>query len=120
MDTFNELSPEETRSGRQVIPVDLLKVQQYQGSNALAFTTMYNIIHKPINLPYFFLSLSANDFKAKEIAKLMGVKLRTLQRRMSDHGINMRTCYSSISDQDLDQCVSSARTLFPKFGMRFT
>jgi len=40
IDTFNELSREEKRFGHQVIPVDLLKLQQYQGSYALAFTTM--------------------------------------------------------------------------------
>jgi len=40
IDTFNELSREEKSFGRQVIPVDLLKLQQYQGSNALAFITM--------------------------------------------------------------------------------
>jgi hypothetical protein len=49
----------------------------------------------------------------------MDVKPRTLERRISDFGINMRTCYSTIIDEDLDEYVTAARKLFPKFGLAF-
>ena len=46
----------------------------------------------------------------------MECKVRTLERRISESSINMRTYYSMISDEELDVRITAARMQFPKFG----
>ena len=49
----------------------------------------------------------------------MGVKPHTLQRRIAEWGINMRTSYSTISDEKLDEYITAARKQFPNFGLKY-
>lgn len=44
-------------------------------------------------------------FTCQTIATLLGVSLRTVRRRMEEYGLSVRSCYSAISDEDLDQLV---------------
>ena len=41
-------------------------------------------------------------FNTTQIASLLGVSPRTIERRLREHNLNISTSYSNLSDQDLD------------------
>ncbi len=61
--------------------------------------------------------LIANDFKVPDIAGLLGCSPRTVQRRMRELGIKSYR-YSDISDDQLDEIVSSMIQFQPAHGIR--
>ncbi|KAF3859015.1 hypothetical protein F7725_021414 [Dissostichus mawsoni] len=54
----------------------------------------------------------------KHLASLYGVSRSTLNRRTKEHGLSVRGCYSTMSDDELDQVVRSIQTRMPHAGYR--
>ncbi|XP_041864795.1 uncharacterized protein LOC121654644 [Melanotaenia boesemani] len=52
------------------------------------------------------------------IAKLLGVSVRTVFRRMRDFGLSVSELYSSISDEELDNVVTAIKHDMPAAGYR--
>ena len=63
-------------------------------------------------------SLVECHFGAPDIAKLLGVSIRTIRRRMSDYGISILSTYSGLSDYDLENEIISIISEFPHVGYR--
>ena len=57
-------------------------------------------------------------FSIVDIASLLGVSVRTLERRLSKFGLRARWTYSDISDHALDNLVRNILTEFPNIGYR--
>ena len=62
--------------------------------------------------------LIENNFTVPQIANMLGVSIRTVRRRMTDHGLSIRRQYSNLSDQDLDMIVGEIQQQFPMCGNR--
>ena len=58
------------------------------------------------------------QFDCPTIAKLLGVSLSTIRRRMNDYGLSVKSYYSTLSDQDLDQLVLQLKCDYPSSGYR--
>ena len=52
-------------------------------------------------------------FNTTQIASILGVSPRTIERRLREHNLNISTSYSNLSDQDLDTIIKSVLTDFP-------
>ena len=57
-------------------------------------------------------------FNTTQIASLLGVSPRTIERRLREHNLNISTSYSNLSDQDLDTVIKSILTDFPQTGYK--
>ncbi|KAL4009206.1 hypothetical protein ACER0C_003058 [Sarotherodon galilaeus] len=53
-----------------------------------------------------------------QIAKLIGISVRTVKRRLHEYGISIKQCYSTTSDEELDNLVRSIKTRTPHVGYR--
>uniref|UniRef100_A0A669F617 Uncharacterized protein n=1 Tax=Oreochromis niloticus TaxID=8128 RepID=A0A669F617_ORENI len=53
-----------------------------------------------------------------QIAKLLGISVRTVKRRLHEYGISIKQCYSTTSDEELDNLVRSIKTRTPHVGYR--
>ena len=53
-----------------------------------------------------------------EIASLLGVSVRTIEQRLSDYGLNVRSTYSCINNVKLDEMILNILTEFPNTGYR--
>ena len=56
-----------------------------------------------------------NKFKVKDMALLLGVSKRTIERRLSFYQLSTR-CYTIISNQELDNIVQEMSSSFPRCG----
>ncbi|MEQ2216636.1 hypothetical protein XENOCAPTIV_019589, partial [Xenoophorus captivus] len=54
----------------------------------------------------------------KCIAKLLGISRWTVYRRMAESGLSVRALYTTMSDDDLDQCVRDIKSRQPHSGYR--
>lgn len=52
------------------------------------------------------------------IAQLLGVSTRTINRRLNEYGISIRDTYTTITDEELDNLVSSVKAESPHLGHR--
>ena len=57
-------------------------------------------------------------FSVREIASLLGVGVRTVERRTHEFGLNVRRSYSTITDAELDLAVESILRSFPNAGYK--
>ena len=62
--------------------------------------------------------LIERPFNTTQIASLLGVSPRTIERRLREHNLNISTSYSNLSDQDLDTVIKSVLTDFPSDGLQ--
>ncbi len=62
--------------------------------------------------------LLENRFTVPQIARMFEVSVSTIRRRMSELGLFVRAYYSTISDRDLDELVSSIQQQYPMCGNR--
>ena len=60
----------------------------------------------------------ANNFKVKDMASMLGVSKRTIERRLADYNIKVRNTYSDISDSELDEMVKRIVQEYPNIGYR--
>ncbi|XP_062613957.1 uncharacterized protein LOC134275702 isoform X5 [Saccostrea cucullata] len=63
----------------------------------------------------FFLD---NGFKVAEIARLIGVSKRTVERRLSENVLSVRQSYSQMTDEELEGEVNTIVTEYPHVGYR--
>ena len=57
-------------------------------------------------------------FTCADIARLLGVFLRTIRRRLDEFGIAVRDRYSTMSDTELDEEVEEIKRNYPNAGIR--
>jgi len=57
-------------------------------------------------------------FNIPQIASLLGVSERTVERRLREFNLNISTSYSNLSDQELDAVINSIVTDFPQTGYK--
>ena len=62
--------------------------------------------------------LVEQGFNAPAIAGILGVSLRTIERRQQEFGIRQRSTYSIISEHDLDNIIENILVRFPKTGYK--
>uniref|UniRef100_A0A3B3DGH7 Uncharacterized LOC112153455 n=1 Tax=Oryzias melastigma TaxID=30732 RepID=A0A3B3DGH7_ORYME len=56
--------------------------------------------------------------KRREIARLCGVSIRTISRRLQQHGLSVSTMYSDVTDAELDSLVLELHRAHPQCGYR--
>uniref|UniRef100_A0A8W8MCH0 Integrase core domain-containing protein n=1 Tax=Magallana gigas TaxID=29159 RepID=A0A8W8MCH0_MAGGI len=59
-----------------------------------------------------------NGFKVAEIARLIGVSKRTVERRLKDYDLGIRQSYSPLTDHELEDEVKKIINDFPHVGYR--
>ena len=52
------------------------------------------------------------------MAALIGVGVRTIERRLHEYGLSVRSMFSSMENEDLDQVIRSILLEFPNIGNR--
>lgn len=57
-------------------------------------------------------------FSVPQIAQLLGVSVSTVRRRMSSYNLSIRSTYSPMSDDQLDELVATVQQQFPNWGNR--
>ena len=62
--------------------------------------------------------LLSNCFKVQDIASMLGVGKRTIERRLQEYGLGVSQTYSEISDDDLVERVQNIVKDFPHVGYR--
>ena len=58
------------------------------------------------------------DFSATDVAHMLIISVRTIQRRLQVFGLSIRASYSSITDSELDDVVTEIIKEFPNIGYR--
>lgn len=70
-------------------------------------------------IPYHQLeTLICMNLSVPKIAKIVGVSISTIRRRMNLYGLTIRATYSQMSDAELDVAVKEVQTQFPTWGNR--
>lgn len=62
--------------------------------------------------------LLSTALPVETLAQLCGVSRRTLNRRLKEHSLSVRGCYSNISDNELDRLVRAIKLRMPHAGYR--
>lgn len=62
--------------------------------------------------------LLQQGFKVCDISKILGVSVRTVERRMSTFGLSVSGMFSPIEDSQLDELVRTASSQHPGMGLR--
>lgn len=57
-------------------------------------------------------------FSVPQISQLLGVSVRTVRRRMSENNLSIRSTYSQLSDDQLDDVIADIQRQFPYSGNR--
>jgi len=90
------------------------------------FATVYSQSHSVRNSgrPKIVISLEQleqfldMDFDCPTIARLFGVSVRTIRRRMAECGLSVLSRYSTVTDDELDRLVSQLKHEYPSCGYR--
>ena len=72
----------------------------------------FNILNEQLQF------LVEQGFSTPTIADILGVSTRTLERRLQEFGLNLRSTYSTLSDQELDTIMNSILAEFPETGYK--
>ena len=64
-----------------------------------------------------FFSVSENGFTQRDMAKMLGVSLRTIENRLSEYNMTNSDRYSEIDDVLLDAHVERIVAHFPRSGI---
>ena len=59
-----------------------------------------------------------NHFSVPQMSSIIGVSVRTIERRLSTYGISIRETYANITDTELQSIVASIQTEHPMCGNR--
>ena len=62
--------------------------------------------------------LIESRFSVPQIAQLLGVPISTVRRRMSSYNLSIRSTYSPMTDDQLDELVAAVQQQFPNWGNR--
>ena len=62
--------------------------------------------------------LVERHFSTRDMAAMMNVSMRTIERRMAEFGLSIRSTYSDIHDEQLDSMILELMQDFPNTGYR--
>lgn len=62
--------------------------------------------------------LIENHFTVPQMASMLGVSVSTVRRRMSEYNLTIRSCYTQLTDHELDRIVQEIHHNFPTCGNR--
>ena len=101
-------------------------VVSLQGSAACVLPTQAQIVRSgtvgppSFDIPQHQLQyLIECRFSVPQIAQLMGVSVSTIiRRRMSDYNLSIRATYYPITDEELDEVITTLQQQFPNWGNR--
>jgi hypothetical protein len=62
--------------------------------------------------------LVERHFSTRDMAAMMNVRMRTIERRMAEFGLSIRSTYSDIHDEQLDSMIPELMQDFPNTGYR--
>lgn len=68
--------------------------------------------------PDYLCNLLELNLSAPCIAKLMGISRSTVYRRMAEYNLSIKALYSTMTDEELDQCVREIKSRQPYSGYR--
>ncbi|XP_063317313.1 uncharacterized protein LOC134616384 [Pelmatolapia mariae] len=68
--------------------------------------------------PYHLNSLLELNLSIPAIAKILGMSRNTVFRRMNEFNLSVKALYSSLSDEELDQCITDIKSRQPHAGYR--
>ena len=57
-------------------------------------------------------------FNREEIAKMLGVSVSTVQRRLNECGLSIRATYTCLCEEELDRIISQIQRAHPNTGYR--
>ena len=123
LDTMCQLTPTQ-KEACDIVRSALVSTRSLQEVDHLSLGTVQpiqsgHVVRPSFDIPYEQLAyLIEHRFSVPHIADMLGVSVRTVRRRMSAYGLSISVQYSSISDPDLDQVVSSIQHEFPTCGNR--
>ena len=63
-------------------------------------------------------SLLENHFNVPQISRLLGVSDKTVRRRMTEYGLSVTSTYSNLTDEELENEISSIIHEFPYVGYK--
>ena len=86
-------APERVFSGRQCRPIYVIPKEQLE-------------------------FLVERHFSTRDMAAMMNVSMRTIERRMAEFGLSIRSTYSDIHDEQLDSMILELMQDFPNTGYR--
>ncbi|KAL4007965.1 hypothetical protein ACER0C_001817 [Sarotherodon galilaeus] len=66
--------------------------------------------------PYHLNSLLELNLSIPAIAKILGMSRSTVFRRMNEFNLSVQALYSSLSDEELDQCITDIKSRHPHAG----
>jgi hypothetical protein len=97
--------------------LDILR-ENANGVTCVTFYTNENgrqAFHIPEELLQYFIECR---FSVPEIARMLGVSVRTIRRRMTEYGLKIRDNYTDITDEDLRKEIADFHVHFPTTGYR--
>lgn len=92
--------------------------------NSYLAGAVQQVLDGSVGRPYFDIPASQlqylidNRFSVPQIARLMGVSVSTIRRRMSAHSMSIHATYSTLTDEELDQLILGIQQRFPNWGNR--
>ena len=63
-------------------------------------------------------SLLEDSFNVPDIARILGVSISTIRRRMTDFGLSVHQMYTQISSEDLQKIIGEVQSEHPYWGNR--
>ena len=100
---------------------DMLCCQDSNGSTSYQAGKIFTGMHEG---PKFNIQREHLEFLVEQgfnnpiIAGILGVSLKTIERRQQEYGIRQRSTYSTISNQDLDNIIDNILVDFPETGYK--
>ena len=68
--------------------------------------------------PDYLCNLLELNLSVPCVAKLMGISRSTVYRRMAEYDLSIKALYSTLTDEELDQCVREIKSRQPHSGYR--
>ena len=127
LDALRELSGSQVDAlelcGYALDEIRSLTVTGHNGMNPHGMNPHYELIASAGRPRYDIPSeqvrfLLETKFTVPQISSLLGVSIRTIRRRMEEYSLSVRSFYSSLSDQELDDIVRSIQNQFGLCGNR--
>ena len=100
---------------------NLLSCEDSDGSTSYQVGKIFTGMHgrRKFNIQRAHLEfLVEQGFNYPAIAGILGVGLRTIERRHQEYGIQQRSTYSTISNEDLDCILNNILVDFPETGYK--